>query len=131
LAAESRLRSNVDAHTASDAQSGTARPAAVRQTVGRLAPVLLVLAAAQLLDLVTFAFAVDKWGIQGELGPLGMVYEAAGYWAVAAVKVATIAVVMLAMVAFRWQKPATPWRLGLIAAAIGAFGAATNVAALI
>ena len=131
MAAEIRLRSNVDVHAASPAKAGTDRPAAARQTVARLAPVLLVLAAAQVLDLVTFAFAVDKWGIQGELGPLGMVYEAAGYWAVAAVKVATIAVVMLAMVGFRWQNSATPWRLGLIAAAIGAFGAATNVAALL
>lgn len=103
---------------------------AVRRAIGRLAPVLIVLAAAQLLDLVTFAYAVDKWGIQGELGPLGMVYEAAGYWAVAAVKIATIGLVMLAMVAFRWQNSATPWRIGLVAAAIGAFGAATNVAAL-
>ena len=113
------------------AQAGSDRLVALRLAVGRLAPVLLVLAAAQALDLVTFAFAVDRWGIQGELGPLGALYVAAGYWAVAAVKAATIVIVMLAMVLFRWQNPATPWRIGLIAAAIGAFGTATNVAALL
>ena len=131
MAAEIRPRSNADVHAGSSATSGSPRLVALRQAVGRLAPVLLVLAAAQILDLVTFAFAVDRWGIQGELGPLGVVYAAAGYWAVAAIKAATIASVMLAMVLFRWQNPATPWRIGLIAAAIGAFGAATNVAALL
>jgi hypothetical protein len=131
MAAETRLRSNADAHAGSSATARSPRIVALRQAVGRLAPVLLVLAAAQILDLVTFAFAVDRWGIQGELGPLGMLYAHAGYWAVAAVKAATIVSVMLAMVLFRWQNPATPWRLGLIAAAIGTFGAATNVAALL
>lgn len=130
MAADSRARSpfDVPAYARSIAVYAPAGP---RAAVGRLAPVLVVLALAQLLDLVTFAFAVEKWGIQGELGPLGLVYEAAGYWAVATVKTVTIALVMLAMVSVRWQNAATPWRVGIIAAAIGAFGAATNVAALL
>ena len=139
MAADSRARSPFDLRPIGDrpvgrrVDAGAPSVAArfVPSAVGTLAPVLLVLAAAQLLDLVTFAFAVDRWGIQGELGPLGAVYEMAGYWAVAAVKVVMIGLVMLAMVRFHWQNPATPWRVGLIAAAVGAFGAATNVAALL
>jgi hypothetical protein len=131
MAADIRPRSDADADGVGSSHAGQGRLVRPRQAVGRLAPILLVLAAAQALDLVTFAFAVARWGIQGELGPLGMVYEAAGYWAVAAVKIATIAGVMLAMVAFRWQNEATPWRLGMIAAAIGTFGAASNVLALL
>lgn len=113
-----------DARTRSDA-------GARLRVASRMAPLLIVLAAAQLLDLVTFAFAVERWGIQGELGPLGMVYSAGGYWAVAVVKVVMIAFVMLAMVSYRWRNPATPWRIGLVAGLVGAFGAATNVAALL
>ena len=139
MAADRRARLTFDLRPTGDRPAGRrfdggARSAATRfvpGAVATLAPVLLVLAAAQLLDLVTFAFAVDRWGIQGELGPLGAVYQAAGYWAVAVVKVVMIGLVMLAMVRFPWQNPATPWRVGLIAAAVGAFGAATNVAALL
>lgn len=137
MAADSRVRSPFDFRPAGDLPAGRRVDAGAGTVVGlgvrdiaSLAPILIVLAAAQLLDLVTFAFAVDRWGIQGELGPLGAVYEMAGYWAVAAVKVAMIGLVMLAMVRFRWQNPATPRRVGLVAAAIGALGAATNVAAL-
>lgn len=138
MAADSWARSPFDRRPDGERSIGRAdagaRPVAGRfvpGSVATVAPVLVVLAAAQLLDLVTFAFAVERWGIQGELGPLGMVYEMAGYWAVAAVKAAMIGLVMLAIARFRWQNPATPWRVGLIAAAIGAFGAATNVAALL
>jgi len=107
------------------------RSSARMRTITRLAPILAVMALAQVLDLATFAFAVDRWGIQGELGPLGLVYQAAGYWAVAAVKAGMIGLVMAAMVLFRWQRRSTPWQIGIVAAAIGAFGAATNVAALL
>lgn len=139
MAADSRARSAFDLRSTGQRTVGSRVGAGAQSVAARfvpsagsaLAPVLLVLAAAQLLDLVTFAFAVDRWGIQGELGPLSAVYEMAGYWAVAAVKVVMIGLVMLAMVLFRWQNPATPWRVGLIAAAVGAFGAATNVAALL
>lgn len=139
MAADSRARSPFDFRPGRDSAAGrrvVGRSAAAPglgerfRAAGHLAPVLAALAAAQLLDLVTFAFAVERWGIQGELGPLGLVYQAAGYWAVAAIKVSMIVLVMLAMTLYRWQSSATPWRIGLVAAAIGAFGAATNVAAL-
>ena len=95
------------------------------------APILIMLAASQLLDLVTFAFAVEQWGIGGELGPLAIVYQAAGYWAVAAVKSGLIGIVMLVMVLYPWKSAITPWRIGLVTAFIGVFGAATNTAALL
>ena len=99
-------------------------------SASRFLPVLTVVAIAQLLDLVTFAFAVQRWGIGGEVGPLGFVYEAAGYWAVAAVKTGTIAIVMMAIVLYPWQRVATAWRIGIVVGAIGVLGAATNVAAI-
>ena len=131
MAAEHRTRSEFDLSNAFGRSDVETAPSNLRRTAAALAPVLLLVAFAQLLDLVTFAFAVERWGIQGELGPLGLVYEMAGYWAVAAVKAATIALVMLAMVAYGWKSAVTPWRIGLFTAGIGAFGAATNVAALL
>ena len=101
------------------------------RSASRFLPVLLVIAAAQALDLVTFGFAVERWGIGGELGPLSVVYEAGGYWAVAALKSAMIVVVITAIYLYPWQRVATAWRTGILIGAIGAFGAATNVAAIV
>ena len=131
MAAERFARSQFDMSDTFGTADDDSRSSGLRRTAAELAPVLLLVAVAQLLDLVTFAFAVERWGIQGELGPLGLVYELAGYWAVAAVKVVTIALVMLAMVGYSWKRAVTPWRIGLFTAGIGAFGAATNVAALL
>ena len=100
-------------------------------SVSRFLPILAVIAIAQLLDLVTFAFAVERWGIGGEAGPLGLVYQAAGYWAVAAVKSGIIAIVMVAILIYPWRRVETAWRMGIIIGGIGAFGAATNVAAIV
>jgi hypothetical protein len=113
-----------------DIDSGV-RLIAHARTASRFIPVLLVIAVAQLLDLVTFWFAVERWGIGGELGPLSVVYEAAGYWAVAALKTAMIVFVIAAIYVYPWQRVATAWRMGLLIGAIGAFGAATNVAAIV
>ena len=99
-------------------------------SASRFLPVLAVVAIAQLLDLVTFAFAVQRWGIGGEVGPLGFVYQAAGYWAVAAAKTGIIAIVMMAILFYPWRRVATAWRIGIVVGAIGVFGAATNVAAI-
>ena len=116
------VRSHADARVGLVAQA---------RSVGRFLPVLLVIAAAQALDLVTFGFAVQRWGIGGELGPLSIVYELGGYWAVAALKSAIIVVVMTAIYLYPWQRVATAWRTGILIGAIGAFGAATNVAAIV
>ena len=101
------------------------------RSASRFLPLLAAIAVAQLLDLVTFAFAVERWGIGGEVGPLAFVYQAAGYWAVAAVKTGIIAIVMVAILVYPWQRVATAWRIGIVVGAIGVFGAATNVAAIV
>jgi uncharacterized membrane protein len=86
-----------------------------------------LLAVAQLADLLTFGMAVEKFGPAGELGPLGMVYREGGFWAVALVKMGLIGVVLAILTLYPWQRAATPRRLALIVAAIGVFGAFTNV----
>jgi hypothetical protein len=90
---------------------------------------LVLLALCQITDLVTFNFAVERFGASGELGPLGLVYEAVGFWGVAVVKLGLIGVVMAVLARFPWQRLATRRRMALIVGAIGAFGAFTNVMA--
>ncbi|HVA87689.1 MAG TPA: hypothetical protein VNF73_15395 [Candidatus Saccharimonadales bacterium] len=96
---------------------------------GRSWLTFILLAAAQLTDLFTFGMAVDRFGPAGELGPLGLVYREGGFWAVALIKMGLIAVVLGILTLYPWQRAATPRRLALIVAAIGVFGAFTNVAA--
>ena len=90
---------------------------------------LLLLALCQLADLITFNFAVETFGPGGELGPLGLVYEAAGFIGVAVVKLGLIAVVMAVLARYPWQRLATRRRMALIVATIGVIGAFTNVLA--
>ena len=90
---------------------------------------LVLLALCQLADLITFSWAVEAYGPAGELGPLGIVYRAGGFWAVAVVKAGLIGIVMLVLARYPWQSLATRRRLALIVAAIGAFGAFTNLLA--
>jgi hypothetical protein len=90
---------------------------------------LVLLALCQVADLITFNFAVQTFGPSGELGPLGLVYQAAGFWGVAVVKLGLIGVVMAVLARYPWQRLATRRRMALIVAAIGAFGAFTNVMA--
>ena len=92
-------------------------------------PTLVLVILAQLADLVTFNFAVETFGPSGELGPLGLVYRAGGFWAVAVVKLGLIGIVMAVLARYPWQRLATRRRIALIVAAIGAFGAFTNVMA--
>jgi hypothetical protein len=103
----------------------------VRGSAGRLWPALLLIATSQITDLVTFNMAVQRFGPQGELGPLGIVYRAAGIGAVAFVKLGLIGVVMTVLARYPWQRYSTRRRLAIIVAAIGVFGALTNVAAFI
>jgi hypothetical protein len=103
----------------------------LRAVIERPVLTFLLLLAAQFTDLFTFGMAVDKWGPSGELGPLGVVYAHAGILAVALVKMGLVAVVLTILACYPWQRAATPRRLALIVAAIGVFGAFTNVAALI
>ena len=93
-------------------------------------PTMLVLAVCQMADLVTFHFAVERFGPAGELGPLGLVYRWGGFGAVAVVKICLITGVMAVLVRYPWRRAATPRWIALVVAAIGAFGAFTNVLAL-
>jgi hypothetical protein len=90
---------------------------------------LLLVGLCQLADLLTFNFAVETFGPGGELGPLGLVYEVAGFIGVAVVKLGLIAVVMAILARYPWQRLATRRRMALIVAGIGVFGAFTNVMA--
>jgi hypothetical protein len=95
----------------------------------RFWPTLVVLAMCQLADLITFNFAVEMYGPSGELGPLGLVYRAGGFWAVAFVKLGLIGIVTTVLARYPWQRLATRRRLALIVAAIGIVGAWTNTLA--
>jgi len=90
---------------------------------------LVLVAICQLADLITFNFAVATFGPSGELGPLGLVYRMGGFWAVAVVKLGLIGIVMAVLARYPWQRLATRRRIALIVAAIGVFGALTNVLA--
>jgi hypothetical protein len=90
---------------------------------------LVLLALCQVADLITFNFAVERFGPSGELGPLGLVYEATGFLGVAIVKLGLIGVVMAVLAKYPWRSLGTRRRMALIVAAIGAFGAFTNVMA--
>lgn len=96
---------------------------------GRFWFTLLLVGLCQLADLITFNFAVETFGPGGELGPLGLVYRAAGFWGVAIVKLGLIAVVMGVLARYPWQRLATRRRMALVVAGIGVFGALTNVLA--
>ncbi len=83
-------------------------------------PALLALDA-QLLDLATFLLAVHAVGIGGESNPLAV---ALGPAAVAVAK--AVGAALCALLAWRLS----PSRWSLLPAAVGIFGACTNVAAL-
>lgn len=117
-------RSVPDARTAAGRQPDVAVDAG-----DRFWPTMLVLALCQLADLVTFHFAVERFGPSGELGPLGMVYRIGGFGAVAIVKLGLIGGVIAVLVRYPWRRAATRRRIALVVAAIGAFGAFTNVLA--
>ena len=90
---------------------------------------LLLVAICQLADLITFNVAVKIFGPSGELGPLGVLYRMGGFWGVAVVKLGIIAVVMVVLTRFPWQRLVTRRRIALFAAGVGVAGAFTNVLA--
>jgi hypothetical protein len=96
---------------------------------GRFGLTVFLVALCQLADLITFNFAVEMYGPSGELGPLGLVYRAGGFWAVAVVKLGLIAIVMAVLARYPWRSQATRRRMALIVGAVGAIGALTNATA--
>jgi hypothetical protein len=104
---------------------------ASRASGTRFWPTLLLVALCQIADLITFSFAVAEHGPQGELGPLGLVYRAGGFWAVALVKLGIVGIVLAILSRYPWQRMATRRHVALIVAIIGVFGAFTNVFAFV
>jgi hypothetical protein len=90
---------------------------------------LLLVVICQLADLVTFNVAVATFGPSGELGPLGLVYRAGGFWAVALVKISLITVVATVLVRYPWQRLRTRRKIALLVGVVGLLGALTNVLA--
>jgi hypothetical protein len=114
----------------SDARAAAAeRPQALgfRRTAQLIRLPLLLLVVCQIADLVTFTLAVSVHGPAHESGPLRFVYQDGGLMTVAVLKVtgALLSAVVLAL--HPWRNLATPRRLALLSAAVGAFGAFTNV----
>lgn len=129
------LRSSARPMSGTSSSMSDARTAAGRQSDfagdsgDRVWLTMIVLALCQLADLFTFHFAVERFGPEGELGPLGMVYRIGGFGAVAIVKLGLISGVMAVLLRYPWRRAATRHWIGLVVAAIGAFGAFTNVLA--
>jgi hypothetical protein len=98
-----------------------------RRSLARVTVLLVI--AAQLIDLATFGLAVRVAGPAGELGPLGGIYAAGGFVPVASVKLLGLLAVLV-IFALYTRRVGSPRRLALIVAAIGLFGAATNVLGL-
>jgi hypothetical protein len=90
---------------------------------------LLLLGLCQTADLLTFNMAVRAFGPSGELGPLGLAYEAGGITAVAVAKLGSIFVIMGILAFYPWRRIATRRRLALAIATIGLLGTLTNLLA--
>jgi hypothetical protein len=97
----------------------------------RFWPTMLLVVICQLADLITFNFAVETYGPSGELGPLGLAYRIGGFWLVAVVKLGLIGIVLAVLDRYPWHRLATRRRIALFVAAIGVFGALTNVLAFV
>jgi hypothetical protein len=94
----------------------------------RLVAVFAVVAAAQLLDLATFIPAVARVGIGAESNPLARsLYLSIGPMGPAALKAATIAILLLALMRVVRRFPTYAIPSGAMMVGIGLFGAASNL----
>jgi hypothetical protein len=91
---------------------------------------LVLLLICQVADLVTFSLAVGVHGASRETGPLRFVYENGGLITLAALKVSGAVISALVLALHPWRSLVTPRRLALLSAAVGVFGACTNIAAI-
>lgn len=91
---------------------------------------LLVLITAQLADLATFGLAVRVLGIADEIGPLRVVYRMGGFGAVAFAKLLAVAAMIAILEIYSRRTGRGRW-LAIIVAAMGVFGAITNILALL
>ncbi len=94
----------------------------------RFAAILAIVTAAQLLDLATFIPAVARVGIGAESNPLARtLYLSAGPIGPAALKAATIAILLLALLRVVRRFPSYAIPSGAFMAGIALFGAASNL----
>ena len=91
---------------------------------------LLLLITAQLADLATFGLAVHTLGIADEVGPLRTVYRMGGFGAVALAKLAALGVMIAILEIYSRRTGHGRW-LAILVAAMGVFGALTNILALL
>jgi hypothetical protein len=91
---------------------------------------VLLVVAAQLVDLASFGMVARIAGPAGELGPLGNVYEAGGFAPVAAAKILGLLAVLVIFSLYT-RRVGSPRRLALVVAGIGLFGAVTNVVGIL
>jgi hypothetical protein len=95
----------------------------------RYAAVFAVVATVELLDLATFIPAVGRMGVGAEDNPLARaLYLLAGPLGPAALKVAAIAIILLALARLVRRFPKMVLPSAALASAIGLFGVASNVA---
>src|SRR5437867_4138290 len=92
---------------------------AERQTGTHVGRSMLLVVVCQLVDLITFNLAVQLHGTGGELGPLGFVYDLGGFWAVAAVKLGLVAIVLTVLARYPWGNERVQRNVAIAVAAIG------------
>jgi hypothetical protein len=103
------------------------RPA-MRTSPTRFAAILAIVTAAQLLDLATFIPAVARVGIGAESNPLARsLYLSAGPLGPAALKAATITILLLALLRVVRRFPTYALPSGAFMVGIALFGAASNL----
>ncbi len=120
--------------------AGAAEPAATATNARRLSIhlsrgalprlTMLLLITAQLADLATFGLAVRTHGIADEVGPLRMVYLVGGFGGVALAKLAALGVMIAILEIYSRRTGHGRW-LAILVAAMGVFGALTNILALV
>jgi hypothetical protein len=94
----------------------------------RYATVFVVVATAQILDLVTFIPAVARAGVGAESNPLARaLYLSAGAWGASALKAVAIAIMVLILARVVRRFPAYALPAVAFVTGIGLFGAASNV----
>lgn len=114
--------------SAADPGASRGRLAILRDSLPRIT--LLVLITAQLADLATFGLAVRVLGIADEIGPLRAVYRMGGFGAVAFAKLLAVAAMIAILEIYSRRTGHGRW-LAIVVAAMGVFGAVTNILALL
>ena len=102
--------------------------AVLRSIPNRYPALFAAVAAAQLLDLVTFIPAVARVGIGAESNPLARtLYQSAGPMGPAMLKAVAVSIMLLALLRVTRRFPAYALPSAALLVGIGLFGAASNL----